>query len=230
MVSIGIIIIQSSLGPVTVGEDYSEIQNRVKNGNYTVQNPIVGIIDENAPDTFHDPVFGDENIDNTFDDSGNIIDTDITVTDQPTTVVISDVDSDNDVPTLNAILNKLDYVDQDNDNELLQKILDELVGQSNSNTNLTPAEVNYDNITFEDSYSNAIPTDINPLQSVTPGGSMPSLDFYVPRVGGEQRVSVSLTDPSYDVLFAVAKAGLTAIFVFFSIKFTAWSAGQLLSS
>lgn len=141
----------------------------------------------------------------------------------------SNIDTDNDVPTLQAILAKLDYLDQDNDNALLQQILDELIKQ-NDNTQLDNESKEFSDLEFENSTENILPSNIDLLGSMNPSGSLPALSLQVPGINGPSSVSVDLTDPKFDTLYAVARFGITAVFVFGSARFTSWTSGQLLSS
>ena len=201
----------------------------------SVINPKVGVKDDDSTDFTQDPTSEDNTFTNTTDVEvdpdyqDELIQTEISDTLGDVADSVSQGDQDNDVPTLLEILAKLDDLDQDNDNELLQKILDELVKQNESN-DLNPEEKDFAQLDFENPTGNVLPGEINLLGDSTPSGSMPNLTLEVPGINGPSYASINLTDPKYDTLYSVAKFGITAVFVFGSVRFTSWSAGQLLSS
>jgi len=164
----------------------------------------------------------------TNSDGSTTIVTDVTSTVQDqlgTLLSETTIDQDNDVPTLLAILDKLAYID----NTTLSSILAELQMQ-NDQDNLQAEKVEFNELPVPEGSTNLIPENINIFESITPTGSMPYLHIQVPSLSGPQSHTIDLTNSKYDKLFLVAKAGLTAVFVLTSIKFTAWSAGSLLSS
>ena len=173
---------------------------------------------------------GTTTITDTGDEGGNVIvDQTNTVQDQLATLLSEGaLDGDDDVPTLLAILSKLEQLDSDDDNPLLKQILDELVKQNESSDE--ESEVNFQSISFQET-SQAVPEDINPLLNVVPTGELPAMRLQIPSItGGHTYAYVDLTDSKYDPFFLVAKIGITAVFVFYSIRLTAWSSAQLLSS
>jgi len=166
----------------------------------------------------------------TGDDGGTLItDQSDSVSDQLSKLLSEGaLDTDDDVPTLLAILSKLEQLDSDDDNPLLQQILDELVKQNESSDE--ESDVDFESISF-DKESDVIPKDINPLYNVQPSGELPAMRITVPSItNGHSYAYIDLTNSKYDPFYLVAKIGLTAVFIFYSIKFTAWSSAQLLAS
>lgn len=128
------------------------------------------------------------------------------------------VDQDNDVPTLLQILSKL---------EEIRIVFD----PSSTPTDTSPPESPIEEFTNNFEPNSIIPDNINPLDGINPSGSLPNTSISLPSIGGGSRqVNIDLNDSKFNALFSVANAGLTAVVVILSIRGTAWSTAQLLGS
>ena len=106
---------------------------------------------------------------------------------------LSNIDTDDDVPTLQLILAELQTLNNN---------------QQNGITNNTPGEFN-----FQESASiqNNFPTK-SVIADVTPSGASPNLTFYVPSISGTQtQQTINFEDPKYAAVLNIAKIGLTAL-------------------
>lgn len=128
----------------------------------------------------------------------------------------SQVDQDNDVPTLLNILSKLNQIEYNTRQQTFAETATDL--SDSIDTILQPYEP-----------ENLIPAVQDFFTSKDPTGSLPNLSFQVPSIkGGATTHQIDLNDPRFDTLFTVASVGLTSLFVYFSIKSTAWASAHLI--
>lgn len=161
-----------------------------------------------------------------------------TTTTTPTTPSIpttssSQGDQDNDVPTLKLILAKLDTLDQDNDNFLLEQILEELKGEEQDDPE--QAEQREDitsNVKEYELESKHIPfPELNPFKMNPGEGTLPTFEFQVPTISGESETKViNFNDSKFTLIFSIVALCTTGLFIYHSVKFTAYSSAVLISS
>lgn len=131
--------------------------------------------------------------------------------------ITSNVDTDNDVPTLLQILAKLDSFHSDT-----STLLGQLNGQGQS------LENSRDDI--QPPGEGDLPSDLLPQEGISDlfsgaGGSMPNTSLTV----GTHNVDIDLQDSRWDTVFLLAKVGLTSLVVVGSITATWKTSAMLLS-
>ena len=184
-----------------------------------------------VPDQDDDTTDSDEDgtSDSTDDNYDNDSHTPSDNTDSTTGTGTGSGDQDNDVPTLEAILAKLNDLDHDNDNSLLSSILSELQYQTaneQAQPTITPTPApDLTDLDFNQDSSGAIFSP-NPLSGITPSGSLPQSSFSI----GNHQFEINLNDPKFDTLFTIGALGVTALFVYFSALSTFRLSSTLLSS
>lgn len=125
-------------------------------------------------------------------------------------------DQDNDVPTLNQILARLDSF-QDENTDLLQQLVD--ANDNEDGSNLEDLDFTRDESTLQ----GQLPEEqLSSLLSGA-GGTLPNTSMTL----GDHTVNIDIMDPKFETFFLVAKAGLTSIIVIGSFT-TTWQLSSLL--
>jgi hypothetical protein len=145
---------------------------------------------------------------------------------------VDNIDSDNDVPTLSSILSQLQTMDN---KSILEDILEELKDEDNQSLPITDVD-NAQNIAdtsdkLNTDYSDQLPSeDLNPF-STKPSGSIPSFTFETPKIGGGSDThEINFDDHRYQSIFSLLATCVTAVFTWYSIKFTVWNSSLILTS
>lgn len=152
---------------------------------------------DTLPDPLHPindntPILDDN--DDTFTES-NVPSTSVSL--EQISTSLSNIDTDDDVPTLLLILSELQTLNENQSD----------TGNIDSTTS---------DFSFKESSSieGSFPTE-SVFTDISPTGSHPNLTFYVPKVvGGQTHTTIDIGDPKWSAVLNVAKIGLTALVVY----------------